>query len=68
MDKCDFGGRVNGRKDGRTDRQTLFKTCEGASKNDQGRSVSDWRWIRGILEVGLMEGLTDGQRDGQTLL
>ena len=57
MEKGDIGGRVNRRTDRRTDKQDV-------SKNDQGWLVSDLRWISGILELGL----TDRQKDGQTLL
>ena len=56
----------------RMTRKAQLKRCEDASKNDQGWLVSDWRWISGILEVGLTDirtdGHTDGHTDGRTLL
>ena len=47
----------------RMTRMAQLKRCEDASKNDQGWLVSDWRWISGILEVGLTDIRTDIRTD-----
>ena len=57
--KLNSGGGRDGGKIHTMTRMAQLKRCEDASKNDRGWLVSDWRWISGIFEVGLMDIRTD---------
>ena len=60
------GSERDGGKIHAVTKTALLQRCEDASKNDQGWLVSDWRWVSGTFEVGLMDGQTDGRTDRHT--